>query len=88
MTVGYHAAAHDEVVQKTVERLISRAVALGKERGLYHPFIYANYAAADQDFFSGFSPENRKRLLDIQELYDPGQVFASLLPEHSRLSSA
>lgn len=73
------------MVQKTVESLISKAVALGKERGLYHPFIYANYAAADQDLFSGFSPESKKRLLDIQEQYDPGQVFASLLPKHSRL---
>ncbi|OAA76205.1 FAD binding domain-containing protein [Akanthomyces lecanii RCEF 1005] len=85
-TTAYKHAKDDEVVRVASERIHERIKALGKEMGLYHPFIYPNYAAVGQDVFAGFAPENLARLLEIQSRYDPGRVFANLQPGHLTLN--
>ncbi|KAH8900554.1 FAD-binding domain-containing protein [Thozetella sp. PMI_491] len=84
-TVSYKSAKDDEKVQNMANSILSKAVELGKQMGLHHPFIYPNYAATGQDIYAGFSAENRQRLLEIQEAYDPGRVFSGLQPDHLKL---
>jgi hypothetical protein len=60
-------------------------VELGKTDGLHHPFIYPNYASADQKVLAGYSPQSVKWLKDVQAVYDPERKFAGLQPEQSRL---
>lgn len=79
-------AKDDDALQKLTERIINRTRDAAEPMGLNHPFIYGNYAAADQNVFAGFAPESLRRLLDIQQRYDPGRVFASLQPEQLTLN--
>jgi hypothetical protein len=64
---------------------MNRAVALAKEMGLDHRYIYQNYANQTQDVFAGLSPENKQRLLQIQKRHDPERVLSRLQPGAFRL---
>jgi hypothetical protein len=65
--------------------IISRAVALAKEMGLHHRYIYQNYANASQDVFGSYGEENREKLKKIQRKYDPEGVFTKLQPGYFKL---
>ncbi|KAH8720761.1 6-hydroxy-D-nicotine oxidase [Beauveria bassiana] len=56
-TTAYAHAQDDEAVSAAAERIHARLGLLGRARGLDHPFIYPNYAAAGQDVFAGYAPE-------------------------------
>ena len=64
---------------------IARIEALAKEMGVYHPFIYQNYAAKGQNVFGGYKPENRERLQKISKKYDPRGTFTRLQPGYFNL---
>ncbi|RFU30534.1 hypothetical protein B7463_g5842, partial [Scytalidium lignicola] len=87
VTIAYKDASYDEAMKHVSRNVLSRAIALGKEMGLHHRFIYQNYAAHDRDVFSGYGNENRKRLLQIQQRYDPDEVFQRLQPGHFKLKA-
>ncbi len=59
---------------------MNRAVALAKDMGLDHRYIYQNYANQTQDVFAGLSPENKQRLLQIQKIHDPERILSHLQP--------
>ncbi|KAF4778635.1 FAD binding domain protein [Colletotrichum scovillei] len=44
------------------------------------PFLYLNYAGADQPVFQGYAGGNLQRMQDIRAKYDPGFVFTQLMP--------
>ncbi len=67
-------------MQQFGEKDLNGAVDEEKKMGLYHRYIYQNYAAASQDVFGGYGEENRQRLLEIQRRYDPEGVFSRLQP--------
>jgi hypothetical protein len=67
---------------------MNRAVALSKEMGLDHRYIYQNYANQTQDVFAGLSPENKQRLLQIQQMHDPERVLSRLQPGAFRLQES
>jgi len=67
------------------ERIMNRAVTLGQELGLHHPFLYQNYATSGRNIFAGYGLESEKRLLQIQQKYDPDGVFSRLQPGHFKL---
>ncbi len=72
-------------MRESADTALAKAIEAGKRMGLYHPFVYSNYGAASQNVFGGYSAGARQRLLDIQELYDPGRTFAKLQPESRAL---
>jgi hypothetical protein len=73
-------AADDDEVNAAVNRFFDKTVALAKEKGLLHPWIYPNYANKGQDVYAGFGEENRKKLKKIQKKYDPEGIFDKLQP--------
>ena len=75
----------DEAVMRANKNIVDRIVALGKELGVHHPFIYQNYAAKWQDVFAGYPVDNRKRLREVQETYDPEGVFSKKQPGYFKL---
>ncbi|KAG4415297.1 hypothetical protein IFR04_011552 [Cadophora malorum] len=75
----------DELVVRTAQNIVDRAVIIGKEMGVHHPFIYQNYAAKSQDVFAGYSVENQKRLRRIQRDVDPEGLFSRLQPGYFSL---
>ena len=70
----------DSLMHKVGEAILERAVEEGKKMGLYHRYMYQNYASANQDVFGGYGEKNRERLQAIQKLYDPEGVFSRLQP--------
>lgn len=86
--IRYSDAADDEKVHNANDRFMNRAVALSKEMGLDHRYIYQNYANQTQDVFAGLSPENKQRLLQIQKRHDPERVLSRLQPGAFRLQES
>ncbi|PVH71073.1 FAD binding domain-containing protein [Cadophora sp. DSE1049] len=75
----------DEAMKGAANRLLHRSIQLGKEMGLYHRYIYQNYADGDQDVFAGYGEENRERLRGIQKRFDPEGVFWRLQPGYFKV---
>lgn len=86
--IRYSDPADDEKVHHANDRIMNRAVALAKEMGLDHRYIYQNYANQTQDVFAGLSPENKKRLLRIQKMHDPERILSRLQPGAFRLKES
>ncbi|KAE9378505.1 FAD-binding domain-containing protein [Stipitochalara longipes BDJ] len=84
MIVGYvlqwQRAEDDAVMHQVGHSILDRSVEEAKKMGLWHPYIYQNYAGAGQDVFGGYGVQNRQRLLEIQKRYDADGVFNRLLP--------
>jgi hypothetical protein len=78
--IRWSKAEDDNIMHQFSEKVLKRAVEEAKEMGLYHRYIYQNYAAASQDVFGGYGEENRQRLLEIQRRYDPEGMFSRLQP--------
>ncbi|KAK8076348.1 hypothetical protein PG994_003620 [Apiospora phragmitis] len=70
----------DGTVIAGIKAVLEQSVAAAKERGLYHPFKYMNYAAEDQDPIAGYGSDNVNFLKEVQQRYDPGGVFTKLVP--------
>jgi FAD/FMN-containing dehydrogenase len=83
--MGWKDKADDEAVLQASKNIIDRSVALGKEMGLHHRYIYQNYAAQHQDVFAGYGEKNRKRLREIRNKYDPEGVFSKLQPGYFKV---
>ena len=83
--MGWNNAEDDKVVLQAQTNIIDKSVALAKKMGLHHPYIFQNYAGKGQDVFAGYGPVNRKRLQDIQMMYDPDGVFSRLQPGYFKV---
>lgn len=68
-------ASDDELMYKFNDKVMERAKAAAIESGLYHPFLYQNYASRDQDVFAGHGKDALKRLKTIQAEIDADGVF-------------
>lgn len=64
---------------------INGGIALSKSRKLDHPYIYQNYAAKQQDVFTGYGAANKAKLKAIQKKYDPSGVFTKLQPGYFKI---
>lgn len=69
----------DRVIEGGGKRIVERSERIAKEMGLWHPFIYLNYADISQDVFSSYGAENQRKLKEIQEKWDPEGVFGKRL---------
>lgn len=78
-------AEDDDRAQNVALGVIAKATELAKSRGLYHPYLYQNYAYITQDVLSSYGPRNKKRLLRIQGREDPRRVFRDLQPGYFKL---
>ncbi|KAI3335849.1 hypothetical protein F4824DRAFT_510705 [Ustulina deusta] len=63
-----------------IKAVLQQSVAAAKERGLYHPFKYMNYAAEDQDPVASYGADNVDFLKKVKELYDGEGLFTELVP--------
>lgn len=67
------------------QNIIAKSIDLGKEMGLWHRFVYQNYAGKGQEVFESYGPENHARLLQMQQKYDPQGVFKRLQPGYFKV---
>lgn len=70
----------DKMVIDGIKAMLEHSVSAAKERGLYHPFKYMNYAALDQDPIESYGKDNIEFLKKVRAIYDPGNVFTELVP--------
>ncbi len=69
----------DIIVREGGKRIVERSERIAKEMGLWHPFIYLNYADISQDVFSSYGSENQRKLKEVQKKWDPEDVFGKWL---------
>ncbi|UQC90647.1 FAD binding domain-containing protein [Colletotrichum lupini] len=70
----------DAVVITGIKSVLEKSVAAAKEKGLYHPFKYMNYAAEDQDPVASYGAENVEFLKKVRHIYDSDGLFTELVP--------
>ncbi len=70
-------AEDDELIEATLRSILEQAETWAKELGVYHPFIYANYAGPWQDIWGGYGQENVEGLKKLQRKYDPEEIFTT-----------
>jgi hypothetical protein len=70
----------DTTVIAGIKAVLEQSVSAAKERGLYHPFKYMNYAAIDQDPIGSYGDDNIEFLKRVREVYDAEGVFNTLVP--------
>ncbi|KZL85869.1 fad binding domain-containing protein [Colletotrichum incanum] len=63
-----------------IKAVLGKSVAAAKERDLYHPFKYLNYAAEDQDPVASYGADNVGFLKRVKETYDSEGLFTELVP--------
>lgn len=61
-------------------RILGKIRRAAEKRGLYHPFLFANYAGPFQDVASGFGEPNLDFLRKTARKYDPKGAFQRLQP--------
>lgn len=57
------------------QRFIKEVDALSIKKGLYHPFIYPNYAGGFQNPMTGYTQKSQQMLEAMSLKYDPAQFF-------------
>jgi FAD/FMN-containing dehydrogenase len=68
-------AEDDEFIHATLKQILDTSETWAKELGVYHPFIYPNYAGPWQDIWRGYGEENVNELKKLQRRYDPERIF-------------
>ncbi|KAL7927014.1 hypothetical protein ACQKWADRAFT_327003 [Trichoderma austrokoningii] len=71
---------HDEAIHKVASLFMEKAENVARSRGTFHRYKALNYSATGQDIYGGYGEENRKRLLEIRDKYDPGDIMSRLRP--------
>ncbi|KAF4333054.1 FAD-binding domain protein [Fusarium beomiforme] len=65
--------------------IIEKIKAEAKSRGLYHPFLFANYAGPFQDVLGSYGEQSLTALSEAANQYDPDHVFQNLQPGSFKL---
>lgn len=76
----WSSADDDDAVLAGIKAVLDQSVAAAKKKGLYHPFKYMNYAAADQGPIQSFGAKNVEFLKRVRNVYDAEGVFTKLVP--------
>jgi len=70
-------AADDDKMSAFSDKVIQEIRSVAVSENANHPYIYINYAKYDQDPFTSYGEQNRKRLTEIQSSVDPTGIFTS-----------
>lgn len=73
-----------QMISTVLERIKAKATFLGAQ----NDYVYMNYANMFQDVISSYGPENKAKLKDIANRYDPTRVFQELQPGYFKLDGA
>ncbi|KFA52532.1 hypothetical protein S40293_09956 [Stachybotrys chartarum IBT 40293] len=80
MANSWSDASYDDAAYSAGRRVVERGEALAMDLGIYVPYLYANYAAADQDVPTSYGTESVAKLRYIRRKYDPAGLLHQLLP--------
>jgi hypothetical protein len=80
ISATWDTAAQDASVSSVAKKLHDRIVAEAKSKGLWHRWIYLNYADKWQDPISGYGAANREKLQRVARKYDPEGFWQRKVP--------
>jgi len=75
----------NQVVYAAFDAFITKAAVAAQKRDMLHPFIYQNYAGQPQPVFESYGKENRARLREIKNIYDPAGILDRLQPGYHQV---
>ncbi|KAI4131250.1 MAG: hypothetical protein LQ338_001344 [Usnochroma carphineum] len=80
LTGTWNDTADDALATGTAVSLFDVIESAARQRGLYVPYKYLNYADGGQDVIDGYGAESKQRLQRVSRRYDPRGVFQRLVP--------
>lgn len=80
LTAAYANADDDDVVQRGMQAIVDEHNRLTREKGLFIPFQYLNYADKSQDPIGGYGDDIKARLQAVSRRYDPHGLFQTGVP--------
>lgn len=76
ITTDWLDPADDEYMNNNAETLLKWAEDEAHRRGLFHPFIYPNYASGSQSVIErSTDPDALGKIREIRKAYDPHRVL-------------
>jgi hypothetical protein len=72
---------------QAARNMINRSNATAYAQGLGHPFLYQNYAAAEQQVFQSYGKANLLKLQAASRKYDPAGVWQKLQPGYFKVGT-
>jgi FAD/FMN-containing dehydrogenase len=88
LAAAWDDSSYDQAVFQMQKRILDKVEAESKRRGIFHPFLYMNYASEFQDVIGSYGETSRRILEDVSKKYDPEGVFQELQPGPFKLSGA
>lgn len=79
LDIGWNLPADDDKAHYLTESLKDRIELASIEEDQYVEYIFMNDASWDQDVIAHYGSESVQRLLNVQEKYDPEQIFQRLV---------
>ena len=73
-------AADDGLVNEIASKFIADVETLAREKGVYHRFVYLDYADKTQNPIDGYGEANKQRLQAVSKKYDPQGLFQKGVP--------
>ncbi|KAL8923180.1 MAG: hypothetical protein Q9208_004743 [Pyrenodesmia sp. 3 TL-2023] len=80
ITAAYANAADDGTVQRYLKAITKKHENILRNKGLYLPFKYLNYADLSQDPIGSYGQHNKARLQAVSKKYDPNGLFQTGVP--------
>lgn len=78
---------HDDLIIATQKDILQKIDTRAKQSGLYHPFLFMNYAGGFQDVIGSYGEENVQFLKGVASTYDQDGVFTRLMQGGFKLPS-
>ncbi|KAF5360210.1 hypothetical protein D9757_011416 [Collybiopsis confluens] len=79
ITTDWLDPADDEVMNSNAETLLEWAEDEAHRRGLFHPFIYPNYASGSQSVIErSIDTKALRKIEEIRRVYDPNHILDKL----------
>ncbi|RFU81403.1 fad binding domain-containing [Trichoderma arundinaceum] len=83
--ISWSNASDDERILAAAQNIVDRSAVIAQVQGLYHPYIYQNYASYQQNVFRSYGEDNLLKLKYVSTKYDPEQVWQKLQPGYFKL---
>ncbi|RLL96749.1 hypothetical protein CFD26_104680 [Aspergillus turcosus] len=88
MSIWWESAEDDETIVAWAKNFWDTVSAKAKSDGVFHEFVYMNYASQYQDVVAGYGAANKAKLQSVAAKYDPKRVYQTLQPGYFKLNGA
>jgi hypothetical protein len=85
LTSSWSNISDDEQMAIFARKFIEDVDTRSKEKGVFYPWRYLNYAAAFQGPMAGLAEGTIERLRDVSGKFDPDEAFQTLVPRGFKL---